>query len=234
MRELGGRRAAFTDRALYLAGPDALVVADLHVGRGEASNVAFPLGEAAALRDRLAALVDRFGPATVVLAGDVLHSFSGASDRDREALDDLAAVCRERGASVVPVAGNHDTALAAAWDGDVCEECRLGGVVACHGHAEPAAEAAAYVVGHDHPAVEIEGRRRPCLLYGEGVYRGADLYVLPAFTPLAGGAVVNGMCAGDFDSPLVRRAGALRPVVADPDGGDALLFPPLDEFRELL
>lgn len=234
MREVGGRRVALADRGLYLADADALVVADLHVGRDEASNVALPLGEAADLRDRLAALVDRFTPATVVLAGDVLHTFSGASARTRETLADLASVCRDRGASVVPVAGNHDVALAEAWDGDVRDAVRLDDVVVCHGHAEPAAEAAAYVVGHDHPAVEIEGRRHPCLLYGAAQYRGADVYVLPAFTPLAGGAVVNGMYASDFDGPLVRRAGALRPVVADPDGGDALLFPPLDEFRDLL
>jgi putative SbcD/Mre11-related phosphoesterase len=225
----------FRDRALSLHGPDALVLADLHVGRDEASNVELPLGERAALRDRLVALVDRFDPATVVFAGDLLHTFSAPTDDARASLAGLARACRDRGASVVAVAGNHDTALDAVWDGSVHDEVRLDdGTVVCHGHAEPAGDAPRYVVGHDHPAIEIEGQRHPCLLYGEGVYRNADLFVLPAFSPLAAGAVVNGMRARDFQSPLVRRAGALRPVVHDESSGEALSFPPLGEFRRLL
>jgi putative SbcD/Mre11-related phosphoesterase len=230
-----GTPVDFRDRGLYLHAPDALVVADLHVGRDEASNVELPLGERAALRDRLVALVDEFEPATVVFAGDLLHVFSSPTDRARASLADLAAVCRDRGASVVAVAGNHDTALDAVWEGTVHDEVTLAdGTLVCHGHADPAGDAPRYVVGHDHPAIEIEGARHPCLLYGAGVYHDADLFVLPAFSPLAAGAVVNGMRARDFQSPLVRRAGALRPVVYDESSGEALPFPALAEFRGLL
>jgi hypothetical protein len=58
--------------------------------------------------------------------------------------------------------------------------------------------------------------------------------MLPAFNRLAAGAEVNGMAARDFQSPLVRDADALRPVVWDPDADEALSFPPLGEFRRLL
>lgn len=226
---------AFADRALALPAADAVVVSDLHVGRGEASNVELPLGERADLRDRLLPLLDRFDPATVVLAGDVLHTFSGPTDRARDSLDGLATACRDRGASVVAVAGNHDTALDAVWDGTVLDEHRLpDGTLVCHGHAEPEADAPRYVVGHDHPAIEIEGQRHPCLLYGASVYRGRDLFVLPAFSALAAGTTVNGMRARDFQSPLVRSASALRPVVFDAETDEALAFPPLGEFRRLL
>jgi len=230
-----GTPVAVADRACYLADADALVLADLHVGRDEASNVEFPLGERGDLRERLLGLLDRFDPATVVLAGDVLHTFAEATDRARETLATLAAACRDRGASVVAVAGNHDAMLDAVWDGPVPDEYRLDDeTLVCHGHAEPSGEAPRYVVGHDHPALEVEGERHPCLLYGAGVYRGADLFVLPAFSPLAAGCVVNGARAADFQSPLVRDAGALRPVVEDADAGEALPFPPLREFRRLL
>lgn len=228
-----GVPAVLRDRGLYLPEADALVLADLHVGRAEASSVALPLGERAALRERLVGLLDAFDPETVVFAGDVLHTFSEATDRARASLDDLVDACRDHDARVVPVAGNHDTMLGAVWDGAVVDEHRLSdGTLVCHGHAEPDGEAPRYVVGHDHPAIEIEGQRHPCLLYGEGVYRGGDLFVLPAFSALAAGAVVNGMRAGAFDSPLVRRANALRPVVEE--GTGALVFPPLGEFRRLL
>lgn len=231
--ELGGLRLCLRDRALALPDADALVLADLHVGRAEASNVDLPLGERADLHDRLVALLDRFDPATVVFAGDVLHTFSEATARARASLDSLADACRARGARPVPVAGNHDTMLGSVWGGRVREAYRLSdGTLVCHGHTEPDATAPRYVVGHDHPAIEIAGQRHPCLLYGAGVYRGADLFVLPAFSALAAGVVVNEMRASEFDSPLVRRTDALRPVVEE--GNEALPFPPLGAFRRLL
>ncbi|MFB6281532.1 MAG: metallophosphoesterase [Haloferacaceae archaeon] len=233
--EFGGLRVGFRDRACHLPAADAVVVADLHLGRAAASRVAYPLGERDDLRDRLVAALDRFDPATVVFAGDLLHRFGAVPDRAAGGLRALAGACRDAGARPVVVAGNHDGALGSAWDGEVHDEYRLDdGTVACHGHAEPAADAPRYVVGHDHPTIEIEGQRRPCLLYGGGVYRGRDLLVLPAFTPLAPGVAVNRMDADDFDSPLVRDADALRPVVHDPGADETLAFPPLGRFREML
>ncbi|QUO47222.1 metallophosphoesterase [Halorubrum ruber] len=245
---------AFAERAVYLSDADALVVADLHVGRGEASAVSLPLGERADLVDRLGALLDRFDPATVVVAGDAVHTFDRVTDRAREALDALRDGCEASGAALELVAGNHDAALADAWDGPVREELVLEAsgdssdgdsprTVVCHGHEAPSAPADRYVIGHVHPTIEIEGDRRPCVLRGEGTYRGADLLVLPAFTRLAPGVAVNDMGTAAFDSPLVTDADRLAPVVIDspPDGGDGgsdggepLRFPPLGEFRELL
>ncbi|WP_424014661.1 metallophosphoesterase [Halorubrum xinjiangense] len=247
---------AFAERAVYLSDADALVVADLHVGRGEASAVSLPLGERADLVDRLGRLLDRFDPATVVVAGDVVHTFDHVSDRAREALDALRDRCEAHGAALELVAGNHDAALADAWDGAIREELVLGRsgdrgadvgdahrTVVCHGHEAPSTAADRYVIGHVHPTIEIEGDRRPCVLRGEGTYRGADLLVLPAFTRLASGVAVNGMGTAAFDSPLVTDADRLAPVVVDvpPDGadggsegGEPLRFPPLGEFRELL
>lgn len=227
----------YRDRAVYLPFADAVVVADLHVGRAEASNVAFPLGEGADLRDRLAALVDAFDPAEVVFAGDVLHRFDGATVRAAEQWSDLVAVCREGGARPEIVRGNHDTALRTAWDGDVHDEYAVAEdpkTVVCHGHADPEADASLYVVGHVHPAITIESVRRPCYLYGEGVHRGADVLVLPAFTRLASGVPVNRLYGGDSGSPLVTDLDAFRPVVYDEDAGEALSFPPLGAFRRML
>ena len=247
---------AFAERAAYLGRHDALVVADLHVGRGEASALSLPIGEREDLVDRLTVFLDRFDPATVVVAGDVVHTFDRVSDRSRGTLAALRDACEGHGAALELVAGNHDTALANAWDGPVREEYVLGPspespsdgadpdaphTVVCHGHEPPSARGDRYVIGHLHPTIEIEGDRRSCFLRGEGVYRGADLLVLPAFTRLAPGVAVNDMGTGAFDSPLVTDADRLAPVVVDPgagregsDTGDALRFPPLGEFRELL
>ncbi|WP_228546221.1 metallophosphoesterase [Halegenticoccus tardaugens] len=224
----------FRDRAAFLDGAATLVVADAHVGRDEASSVEFPLGERSDLEDRLSALLRHFSPDEVVFAGDVLHSFSGLSADARASLRGLVGAVREADARPVLVAGNHDALLREAWDGPVRDEHRVGDAVVCHGHEEPDAEAALYVVGHDHPAIAIEGRKRPCYLYGEGTYRGADVLMLPAFNRLAAGATVNGMRTADFGSPLVTDADALRPVVYDRESHETLWFPPLGTFRRLL
>jgi hypothetical protein len=234
-RELDGLDAAFRDAAVHLRGPDALVLADVHVGMDEASAVAFPMGERRDLTERLSALVAAFEPATVVFAGDLLHSFSRVSAGTDETVSSLVGACRGAGARVVVVRGNHDAMLEAVHSGDVHDEYALAdGTLVCHGHEAPAGDAPLYVVGHDHPVVAVEGRRRPCYLYGPGTYRGGDVLMLPAFTRLAAGVEVNRLSAGEFQSPLVTDADALRPVVWDDDAGEALPFPPLGEFRRLL
>ncbi|WP_135819792.1 metallophosphoesterase [Halostella litorea] len=224
------------DRACYLPAADALVLTDLHAGRAAASNVEFPLGERSDLTGRVAALLDEFAPAEVVVGGDLLQAFDRVPHGVGETVDRLRATADGAGADLVVTPGNHDSQLSAVYDGPAPAEYRLadGGTVVCHGHELPDADADRYVVGHDHPAVEIEGRKRPCYLVGEGAYRGADVVMLPAFTRLAAGVAVNGMGAADFASPLVTDPDVFRPVVWDEDAGEALDFPPLGELRRFL
>ncbi len=235
--------AEFRDRAVYLPDADALVCADLHVGRDERSNVELPLGERDDLLDRIDGLLATFDPSEFVVAGDLLHSFDSLSDGVERTVGDLADAVADAGAECSLVAGNHDTMLDAVVEGPAGErvgsvgaERRLPGADALvlHGHERPDADAELYVCGHDHPAIEIEGRRRPCYLYGEGVRDGADVLVLPAFTRLAPGTLVNRARRDRFQSPLLDRAGAFRPVVRDDDAAETFWFPPLDELRSML
>ncbi|WP_323191874.1 metallophosphoesterase [Halostella sp. PRR32] len=223
----------FRDRACYFPGADALVLSDVHVGKAAASNVEFPLGERSALADRVDALLDEFAPDEVVIAGDLLQAFDRVPHGVTETVDRVRATVRDRGADLVVTPGNHDRQIDAVYDGPAPDEYRLadGETVVCHGHEEPSADARRYVVGHDHPAVEIEGKKRYCYLVGERLYRDADVVMLPAFTRLAAGVTINGMGTRDFASPLVTDADAVRPVVRDPDTGETLEFPPLGQLR---
>ncbi|WP_148413081.1 metallophosphoesterase [Haloferax sp. KTX1] len=228
-------RVSVRERAVFLPDADALVLADLHVGRADASAVDFPLGEGTDLAERLRASCAEFDPREVVFAGDVLHRFDRVSERHVAALETLAETCDDAGADPVFVAGNHDTMLAEVWSGDVHDEYRLtDGTLVCHGHCDPDGDADRYVVGHDHPTLAVEGRRRLCVLYGPDAYRGGDVLMLPAFTRLAAGVEVNGMHAFDFQSPLVTDASVFRPLVRDADAGETLTFPPLGKLRRLL
>ncbi len=221
-------------RSVYLPDADALVLADLHIGRDAASNVELPLGERADLRDRLQELLDRFAPGTVVFAGDVLHAFDSVPtgvDRTLTALVDLVEAADGK---PVVVAGNHDGMLDAVWDGEPVEEYRLADdrTVVVHGHERPTTDADRYVIGHEHPTIEIEGDRRPCHLYGKDVYGGSDVLVVPAFSRLAPGILLNR--TRQLGSPLVDDPDEFRPIVRDANAGETYRFPPLGEFRALL
>jgi hypothetical protein len=234
-------------RAASLEAPSTLVVADLHVGRAEASNVGLLLDERADLRDRLEAAVAATDPETVVFAGDLLHPFGAPTHRAVATVRELAGLVRSAGARPVAVAGNHDGGLREAWPGSVHDAYRLAdGTVVCHGHAVPELEGERYVCGHVHPALTVEGRKHDCFLRAEAGYRGRPTLVVPAFSTFAAGVRIEGRTA--VDSPLVPDLDAVRPGVVDEGssagtgrtatgaGGssETLWVPPLADLRPYL
>jgi putative SbcD/Mre11-related phosphoesterase len=223
---------AFRDRAVVI--DDVLILADLHLGQADSARLELPVGNGADVVERLQSLLDAVEPATLVLAGDLLHSFTTVPHSVSRPLDGIAEAAASRDVECIALEGNHDTMLDSIWGGELRGEYRLGDTVVCHGHVEPAAAADRYVVGHDHPTIELEGRRRACYLAGDGVYDGADVLVLPAFSRLPRGVAVNEMGARDFQSPLVRDADAFAPIVWDDDAGQPLGFPRLGAFRHRL
>ncbi|MFC3478649.1 metallophosphoesterase [Halobacterium litoreum] len=224
--------AEFGERAAYLPDADALVLADVHAGRDAASDVSLPLGERADVVERVDALLEEFAPGTVVVAGDLLHVHGSVPEGTTETVEALAAAAERAGATYRVVRGNHDTMLdAVGVDAETYVELADGTVV-CHGHEEPPVEASRYVVGHQHPAVEIEGQRHPCFLYGPNQCGGGDALVLPAFTRLAPGTLVNRLTEGAAVSPLLSDPTGYRPIVVS--GGEALGFPALGDLRGLL
>ncbi|MEM4782315.1 MAG: metallophosphoesterase [Halalkalicoccus sp.] len=219
----------FRDRAVYVPSSGALVLADVHLGRDRASNVELPLGERADLLDRLGALLSRFDPQLVVVAGDLLHSFDRLPYGVERSLRAFEARIEASGAALVVTRGNHDTRLDSVFEGAL-DAYDLDGTMVCHGH-ERAGRAASYVIGHVHPAITIEGRKRPCYLRGPAA-DGGEVLVLPAFTRLAGGVDLARTRA--LRSPLLGAAGEYRPIVRDEECDETLEFPPLAEFRSLL
>ena len=238
----------FLERAVYVPAANTLVVADLHLGRAAASTVDAPIDDGGDVRARLEALMARTNPATVVIAGDLLHAFSTIPDGVDWDVTRLERTVADDGADLVVTPGNHDSMLETVYAGETAESYRLadGETVVCHGHERPALtendglesqpqpEPRRYIVGHDHPALSIGGRKLPCFLYGEGVYQGADVLMLPAFTRSAAGATVNNHRGRDFQSPLIRDADAMAPGVRDESSASVLWFPPLGESRRLL
>jgi len=221
----------YDDRAVVVN--DTLVLADLHVGKGS-SNLELPVGDNTDVLDRFSGLLERHDPETVVVGGDLLHSFSTVPHTVERTLAGVRQRCRDHGARPVVTPGNHDTMLDSVWDGPTTPEYAVGETVVCHGHEVPETDAERYVVGHDHPTIEIEGQRRPCYLVAEDAYGGSDVVMVPAFNRLLAGVRVNEMRATEFQSPLIRNVDQFRPLVWDEAGDEVLEFPPLGEFRQHL
>lgn len=227
------------DRAVVFPTTQTLVLADVHLGRGAASSVDAPIDDGADVIDRLEQTLAATAAETVVVAGDLLHSFDRVPRGVEDDLDRLRRTVRRADAALVVTRGNHDTMLDSIFDGQLVDHHRFETqagetTIVCHGHERPADTADRYVIGHDHPALSIDGRKRPCVLYGPNVYQGADVLVVPAFTRFASGATVNGMTASDFQSPLVTDVDAFYPAVWDEANEKALWFPPLGKCRRLL
>jgi metallophosphoesterase superfamily enzyme len=193
--------AVFAQRAVYLDSPETLIVADCHVGRDAGTNLELPLGERGTLVERLDALLDRFEPDHVVVAGDLLDAFGSVPDTVRETVQAIEDAVTATGATLTVATGNHDTMLDAVFSGDRVPAVELtDGTVVSHGAEPPATSGTRYVIGHDHPMLRIAGRKYPCALVGPAAGRDAPLIVLPAFSPLTRGTAINRLRASDLQS----------------------------------
>jgi len=184
--------ALYGERALHWPAADALLVADLHLGKGEVfrrAGIGVPRGGTAADLARLSALLAATGARRLLVLGDLLH---GALHESAGWRSDWRAF-RERHAHVrVDVlAGNHDRALR---DADALENAgMLGvrllqdgtierGIALCHEPIQAPAGAAS-LCGHLHPAQRIDGLGRLPAFWRRA---GQRQLVLPAFSAFTG------------------------------------------------
>jgi hypothetical protein len=238
-------RVEYFQGAAYFPSIGACAVADVHVGIEaalQAEGFSMPLDEERMLLDKFKAVVERFGPRAMVLDGDVLHEFSRLRRNAKKSFDRIMLALLASVDEIIVILGSHDKMIDVALadiEGVKCEDFYFsGGVLFCHGDAIPkrAAEpdVKMVVIGHDHPSLDVEMKKEPCFLYGKKAWRGRDVLVLPAFNPLCAGTTINRMDSRDFMSPFVRESdiGAYRPVIVVE--GEALEFPPLREFRDVL
>lgn len=179
------------DRALFWPRRQRLLVADVHLGKGNifrAAGIAVPSGGTGHDLDRMDRVLRQSGAGELWILGDFLH---GARHLDVE-----QAWCRLLSAhpqvEVAVVAGNHDRALKAAalgialLPGDVVD----GPFRFRHHPLGDRAGGGAHVLcGHLHPVVRLPGlpRQYPAFLLGEGQT------VLPAFSAFTGGWRIDDM-----------------------------------------
>jgi putative SbcD/Mre11-related phosphoesterase len=175
--------------ALVHRGQGWLAVADVHYGFSGAMRARgglFPLWGDTTIEERLAELCAEYAPETLLINGDLVHGRVKREEFGRflGRLADLAP-------RLVLVGGNHDrspTARAAAF----VESFAVPGFFFHHGHLElPVPSGCVEVMGHYHPAVTLRDGaglrlKLPAFVEVAGALR--TQWVLPAFSPWAGGA----------------------------------------------
>lgn len=177
------------DRALYWPARRRLLIADLHLGKGDilrAAGIAVPSGGTRSDLSRLDRLLCRTGARELWILGDFLHG--GRHPEVERAWRDMCAA--HPALAVAVVAGNHDRALqpdalhVELVPGDVTD----GPFRFRHHPADPGDAHGGHVVcGHVHPVVTLPGLpgRFPALLLEPGQT------VLPAFSAFTGGCRVD-------------------------------------------
>jgi DNA ligase-associated metallophosphoesterase len=174
--------------ALFWPAQRLLAVADLHFEKGSAAAAQgslLPPWDTRATLDRLAALLRRYKPETVVALGDSFHDASGVSrlhPQDRARLHLMTAAQK-----FVWVLGNHDPAPPEGIAGMAATEICIGTLRFVH-QTRPG-PALGEISGHHHPKAQVPARgatvSRPCFVFD------SRRLMLPALGAYTGGLDVR-------------------------------------------
>jgi uncharacterized protein len=172
--------------ALFWKEQSLLVVSDLHLEKGSsfaARGVLLPPYDTVATLSRLATVIARHDPRTVIALGDSFH--------DRTAHERLSAPDREAIAALrarrdwIWISGNHDPALSSDLGGTIADEVAIGPIVFRH---EPTG-AAGEIAGHLHPKARVATRAR--WLERRCFASDGERAVMPAFGAYTGGLSIR-------------------------------------------
>jgi len=221
--ELAPGALATRDFALWLPGPRAIAISDLHLGYEGAlaeQGIGVPRIQRRIILERLGRILDRYKPAKVVVCGDFKHEFSKALVDEWVEVKQVLRFLRSRTEPVL-VRGNHDNYLLNILSDlgmKLLDRYDLPGFTFVHGH-EDVASLGTIVMGHEHPAVKLRDPLGATVSVPAFV-AGERLIVLPAFSPLALGVDV---AAYPYLSPILNRMDLEDARVVGIDEGEGLL-----------
>lgn len=175
------------DRALYWPRKRRLLIADLHLGKGDtfrAAGIPVPTGGTTHDLRRIDALLHATGAQALWILGDFLHA------RRHAAVDDAWRALRDAHGKVAfgVVPGNHDRALDAGIAGVdvIAEDSREPPFVFRHAPPGAAGSDGHVICGHVHPVLRLPGAGRHPVFWLQ-----TGMTVLPAFSAFSGGHAVR-------------------------------------------
>lgn len=181
--------------ALHHREEDWLAISDLHFGyevSRRRNGGLWPMWGMETITERLRTLVEELKPRILILVGDIVDS-SGAANEAIGWLSEIHQLCE----STILIKGNHDR-------GEVTRQLpfvppfETGSYFFHHGHIPLFEENAASksglieITGHLHPSISLQDGagtplKLPALTMEELPKDSASRWILPAFSPRAGG-----------------------------------------------
>ena len=181
---------------LFFEQANTLVLSDLHFGyevSQRAKGGLWPLWGRQSICERVDALLKDYQPDRLILNGDVIDGADAGTGEAKEWLKTLRSGERE----LILISGNHDPAALTREFGFV-DHFEMGDFLFHHGHLDLTMPSACQweVIGHHHPAVRLHdgaglSLKMPCLA------RSGSRWILPAFSPWAGGGTI---AVGDHET----------------------------------
>lgn len=237
--EIFGFRTVDSLPALYHEESDLIAIGDLHLGLEAAVSYDgnyVPQFQLEEIKEDVKTLKQKTEASRILVNGDLKHEFKYNRFSEEKEIREFFELLDSLFDDVIVIKGNHDTFIEDfIGNGDLKENHLEGNVLFSHGHQsiKPEVEYQTLVIGHEHPALELEDEigvteKVDCFLYGE-MKNGKNIVVMPAFSKMAGGSAVNIMPSKDLLSPVLRNevnVGKLKAIAVDKEAG-------LFEFPEI-
>ncbi len=220
---------------LYHKPSQTLVFSDLHLGYEAELHAKGVLVPRRQFKETIAVVLEvirRAGQVkTVVLNGDLKHSFGRISSQEWNDVLRLIDELRQHCETIVIIKGNHDVILQPVLSKKgviAVGEFRIGDVLIVHGDknlfAKKLKGVSTILIGHDHPAITLRQKstvhKYKCYLVGK--HKGNTIIVQPSTFPLLSGSDVT---KEKLMSPLLPKdLGKFDVFVVDEKTQDVLRF----------
>lgn len=223
------KSVSFSNRGVIY--DNKFIVSDIHLGYHNNIDSLTPTDELNQVINRIENVANNENINEIVFAGDTFDEFGIPNPSTIEIFYKIKDYINNEDIVLTVLEGNHDKNTHKSLDVDFKEEIVLDNITVTHGHKYPLNESKNYIIGHIHPTVKIEGVTWPAYLYGDSIYKGSNVIVLPSFNHLKSGSVISKNTNLNVETPILQKAdfGKLQPIVFDEDNNSVKKFPKLEE-----
>jgi len=239
---------------VYILPINALVSADYHFGYevvlAEEEGYFLPQTQFDAIVSEVDLLLNDIDVDIFIINGDLKHKFSRRTRQETKEVKLFTKYISERVNHVYIVRGNHDNFVRGIFSEfknvDFVEPyIVLDDFVFTHGHIYDekiidVSRGKRIFIGHEHPALmlydDVGGKVKIPVLVRSKLDFGAEIFVLPAVSPLMTGTEINLVPREELLSPILKIHGDLdnAKIYGISRGKYTLEFPRVKEIRDVL
>lgn len=181
---------------LFLIVKDVLIISDIHVGYEESlhkQGYFIPKGNLKELNLRIEKVLHEHSVKTILINGDLIHSFSKLTLNEKDALKDFIKNLQKNNVLKI-IRGNHDKILHFLIPHlELIEEYLIDDILITHGdklnkHSNDN-KIKKIIIGHEHPSILIQSgpRKEKYKCFLKGKYQNKIIIVMPSCNLLVEG-----------------------------------------------